>query len=103
MLNNTALTIAASFAAGVVVGALGYKYVVVEKKVNPQELLSSVQNLAQKSGNNQGRGQGRGQGQGQSGVNQASQAINVISTLGKLLGTVGAVGAAGAMMRKGRK
>ena len=99
MLNNTALTIAASFAAGVVAGALGYKYIVVEKKVNPQELLSSVQNLAQKSGNNQGRGRGQGQGGG----NQASQALYAITTIGKLLGTVGAVGVAGAMMRKGRK
>ncbi len=99
MLNNTALTIAASFAAGVVAGTLGYKYIVVEKKVNPQELLSSVQNLAQKSGNNQGRGRGQGQGGG----NQASQALNAITTIGKLLGTVGAVGVAGAMMRKGRK
>lgn len=103
MLNNTALTIAASVAAGVVVGALGYKYMVVEKKVNPQKLLSEVQNLAQNSGNNQGRGQGRGLGQRQSGINQASQALSAITTLGKLLGTVGAVGAAGAMMRKGRK
>lgn len=49
------------FAAGVIVGAVAYKYVVVEKKISPSDLTNGIMNLANKIG---GRGSGGGNGHG---------------------------------------
>ncbi|MCR5085398.1 MAG: hypothetical protein K6A65_07865 [Succinivibrionaceae bacterium] len=52
-------------AAGAVVGAIGYKYVVVDKKVNVEELSKTVSGLARRvlpKATGQGGGMGRGQG-----------------------------------------
>lgn len=54
------------FAAGVIVGAVAYKYVVVEKKISPSDLTNGIMNLAKKVGN-AGRGFGGGNGNGPGG------------------------------------
>ena len=76
-MNKSLLTYGAVFAAGVVVGVLGYRYC-KEKNLGLDELVESIGKVAK------------------------SDSARKLLT-GRTLGTVGAMGAAGMMLRRGRR
>lgn len=57
----TGKTFLLGLVAGVVVGAVAYKYVAIDKKISTTDLSNSILDLAKKVG---GKAGGRGQGQG---------------------------------------
>lgn len=48
-MNNSTLTLAGAFVAGVIVGALGYRYLVVEKKIDVKEIVDTVEKLSERA------------------------------------------------------